>query len=127
MKLDAHVHTHHSGKTTIRYIDRIVQESYSAPEQLYRVAKSRGMDLVTITDHDSIAGVLTIADREDVIVGCEITATFPEDGATCHIGVLGINEEQHRQSQKLRRNVHELVRYLYRQEVFSTLNHLASL
>ncbi len=96
MKLDAHVHTHHSGKTTIRYIDRIVQESYSAPEQLYRLAKSRGMDLVTITDHDSIAGVLTIADRDDVIIGCEITATFPEDRAVCQIGVLGINEEQHR-------------------------------
>src|SRR5262245_61594274 len=111
MKLDAHVHSHYSGNTTIRYLDRFVQVSYSTPEQLYRVAKSRGMDLVTITDHDSIAGVLTIADRKDVIIGCEITAMFPENQAVCHIGVLGINEEQHRESQKLRRNVHELVRY----------------
>src|SRR5262245_14704073 len=127
MKLDAHVHTYYSGNTTLPYIDRIVKESYSTPEQLYRVAKSRGMDLVTITDHDSIGGVLTIADRKDVIVGCEITAIFPEDRAVCHIGVLGINEEQHRESQKLRHNVHELVRYLNHQEVFSTLNHFASL
>ena len=121
------MHTHHSGNTTIPYIDRIVKESYSTPEELYRTAKARGMDLVTITDHDAISGVLTIADRKDVIVGCEITATFPEDGVVCHIGVLGISEEQHRESQKLRDNVQELVRYLNDQEIFSTLNHLASL
>ncbi len=127
MKLDAHVHTLYSGNTTIKYLDRIVRESYSTPERLYRVAKSRGMDLVTITDHDAIGGVLTIADRDDVIVGCEITAMFPEDQTVCHIGVLGINEEQHRESQKLRHNAHELVRYLHEQEIFSTLNHFASL
>jgi hypothetical protein len=85
------------------------------------------MDLVTITDHDQISGVLTIADRDDVIVGCEITATFPDDGVQCHIGVLGINEEQHREVQKLRRSAPELVRYLKDQGVFTTLNHLASL
>jgi predicted metal-dependent phosphoesterase TrpH len=104
-----------------------MKESYNTPEQLYRLAKSRGMDLVTITDHDAIGGVLTIAHREDVIVGCEITAEFPEDRAVCHIGVLGINEEQHRESQKLRGNAHELVRYLKDQDIFCTLNHFASL
>jgi len=127
MKLDAHVHTHYSGNTTIKYLDRIMKESYSTPEKLYRLAKSRGMDLVTITDHDSVSGVLTIADRPDVIVGCEITARFPEDGTIGHIGVLGVSEAQHREAQKLRRNVHELVRYLKEQHIFSTLNHLASL
>jgi predicted metal-dependent phosphoesterase TrpH len=127
MKLDAHVHTHYSGNTTIKYIDRIMKESYNTPERLYRLAKARGMDLVTITDHDQIEGVLTIADRDDVIIGCEITAIFPDDRVVCHIGVLGINEEQYRESQRLRSNALDLVRYLKEQEVFSTLNHLASL
>jgi predicted metal-dependent phosphoesterase TrpH len=127
MKLDAHVHTYYSGNTTLKYLNRIMKESYSTPEQLYRVAKSRDMDLVTITDHDAIGGVLTIADRPDVIVGCEITAIFPEDGEIGHIGVLGITEAQHRESQRLRHNAHELVRYLKEQQIFCTLNHLASL
>lgn len=127
MKLDAHVHTHYSGNTTIYPINKIVRESYNTPEKLYRIAKARGMDLVTITDHDAIGGVLTIADRKDVIIGCEITAVFPEDRSQCHIGVLGIDERQHREIQQLRRNIHELLRYLKRQEIFSTLNHLASL
>ncbi len=127
MKLDAHVHTHHSGNTTIKPMDRIMRESYNTPEGLYRLAKLRGMDLVTITDHDQISGALTIADRKDVIIGCEITAIFPDDGVNCHIGVLGINEAQHRESQRLRTNVHELVRYLNEQKIFSILNHLASI
>ncbi len=127
MKLDAHVHTHHSGNTTIYPVSKLLKESYNTPEKLYRLAKARGMDLVTITDHDSISGVLTIADRKDVIVGCEITAVFAEDGTECHIGVLGINETQHREIQQLRRNVLELMPYLKQQGIFSILNHLASL
>ena len=127
MKLDAHVHTYFSGNLTIRPVQKFVKESYNTPEKLYRCAKARGMDLVTITDHDSIAGALTIAHRKDVIIGCEITATFPEDGTRCHIGVLGITEEQHREIDKLRHNVRELMPYLKEQAIFSTLNHLASL
>ena len=127
MRLDAHVHTHYSGNTTIYPVNKILKESYNTPEKLYWLAKERGMDLVTITDHDSIDGALTIAHRSDVIIGCEVTAIFAEEGTECHIGVLGINEEQHREIQKLRHNVRELMPYLKQQEIFSTLNHLASL
>jgi predicted metal-dependent phosphoesterase TrpH len=126
VKLDAHVHTYHSGNLAIPPVQRFVKESYNTPEKLYRCAKIRGMDLVTITDHDSIAGALMIADRNDVIIGCEVTATFPEDGTTCHIGVLGITEEQFREIDKLRHNALELMPYLKEQAIFSTLNHLAS-
>ena len=127
MKLDAHVHTHFSGNTTIYPISKILRESYNTPERLYRLAKARGMDLVTITDHDSIGGVLTIADRKDVIIGCEVTAVFPKDRSECHIGVLGIDEEQHREIQHLRLNIYELLPYLKQKGIFSTFNHLASL
>ena len=79
MKLDAHVHTYFSGNTTIYPVSKMLKESYNTPEKLYRLAKARGMDLVTITDHDAIGGVLTIADRKDVIIGEEVTAVFPAD------------------------------------------------
>ena len=127
MKLDSHVHTYFSGYTTIYPVHRILKESYNTPEKLYRCAKARGMDLVTITDHDSIAGALAIADRRDVIIGCEVTAIFAEDGTVCHISVLGITEKQHQEIQKLRHDVRELMPYLKQQDIFCTLNHLASL
>jgi predicted metal-dependent phosphoesterase TrpH len=126
VKLDLHVHTVHSGRTTIYPLSLIMNESYNTPERVYALAKARGMDLVTITDHDRIDGALTIADRADVIVGCEVTAVFPNDGVRVHLGVLGINEAQHLEIQRLRHDVRELLPFLQQQRIFTTLNHVAS-
>lgn len=130
MKLDAHVHTSFSGYSTIYPFHTILKESYNTPELVYQRAKARGMDLVAITDHDTIDGALMLAGRADMIdnliIGEEITAIFPEDKVTVHLGVLDITEEQHREIQRLRRNVRELLPYLKSQEIFTTLNHLAS-
>ena len=126
MKLDLHVHTFHSGHTTIYPLSLFMKESYNSPEGVYRRAKARGMDLVTITDHDEIAGAMTIADRPDVIVGCEVTAVFPADGVRVHLGVLDICEAQHREIQRLRHDVRELLPYLKQEGIFTTLNHVAS-
>src|SRR5262245_42534789 len=109
MKLDTHVHTFHSGSTSIYPLQRILRESYNTPEGVYRTAKRRGMDLVVITDHDQISGALTLADRPDVIVGCEVTGVFPEDGVKVHLNVFGMNERQHRDIQSLRHDVRELL------------------
>jgi predicted metal-dependent phosphoesterase TrpH len=126
VKLDLHVHTHHSGNTTIYPLHLIMKESYDSPEGVYRRAKARGMDLVTITDHDRIEGALAIADRPDVIVGCEVTGCFPNDGVRVHLGVLGITEQQHDETQRLRTNVAELLPYLRQERIFTTLNDVAS-
>lgn len=126
MKLDTHVHTVHSGYSTIKPLDRIMRESYNSVEGVYRRARARGMDLVAITDHDTIEGALTIADRPDVIVGCEVTGVFPADGVRVHLGVLGLDERQHRDIQRLRRNVGELMPYLAAERLFVSLNHVAS-
>ena len=126
MKLDLHVHTQFSGQTTIYPLSLIMKESYNTPEGVYRRAKARGMHLVTITDHDRIDGALTIADRPDVIIGSEVTAVFAEDGVRVHLGVLGVNESQHKEIQRLRHDVRELLPYLKQEEIFTTLNHVAS-
>jgi hypothetical protein len=126
MRLDTHVHSCFSGYSTIRGLKGFLRESYSAPEHIYQLAKSRGMDLVTITDHDAIEGALTIAHRPDVIVGCEVTATFAHDGVQVHLGVLGLNERQFAEINRLRANVKELLPYLRRERLFVSLNHVAS-
>jgi predicted metal-dependent phosphoesterase TrpH len=103
-----------------------MKESYNSPQGVYDRAKARGMDLVAITDHDEIDGAITIADRPDVIVGCEVTAVFPNDEVRVHLGVLGITDTQHREIQRLRHDVRELLPYLKQERIFSTLNHVAS-
>jgi predicted metal-dependent phosphoesterase TrpH len=126
VKLDAHVHTRHSGYSTIRPLRRVLRESYNSPEDVYRLSKQRGMDLVTITDHDAISGALELADRPDVIVGCEVTGGFPDDPVKVHLNVLGLTPSTHAEVQRLRDDVRELLPYLRRERLFTTLNHVGS-
>jgi predicted metal-dependent phosphoesterase TrpH len=126
MKLDTHVHTFHSGSSTIGPLRHVLRESYNTPELVYQLAKARGMDLVTITDHDVISGALTLAARPDVIVGCEVTATFPDDRVSVHLNVLGLGEHQFAEVDRLRHDVRELLPYLQQERLFSSLNHVGS-
>jgi predicted metal-dependent phosphoesterase TrpH len=126
VKLDTHVHSFHSGLSTIRPLRRVMRECYNTPDGVYRTAKKRGMDLVTITDHDEVRGAFTLADRPDVLVGCEVTGVFPDDGVKVHLNVFDLAEVQHREIQRLRHDVRDLMRYLRREELFTSLNHVAS-
>jgi len=71
-------------------------ECATPPAEVYALAKRRGMDLVTITDHDSIEGVLAIAGQGDVFVSEELTASFRgEPGARVHVLCWGITLDDH--------------------------------
>ena len=126
MKLDAHVHTHFSGMTSIWPLSLIMRESYNTPERVYRLAKARGMDLVAITDHDTIDGALTLADRPDVLVGCEVSASFPGAGVDAHLGVLDITAGQFAQIDRLRHDVAQLLPFLRESGIYTVVNHVAS-
>ena len=60
-------------------------ECATPPEEVYELAKRRGMDFVTITDHDTIDGVLEIADRPDVFISEELTAWFRGEPQAVHV------------------------------------------
>ncbi|MBC7188724.1 PHP domain-containing protein, partial [Candidatus Aerophobetes bacterium] len=108
-KADLHVHSTFS-EVEKGILKRIIpSESYTLPSEIYRIARKRGMDFVTITDHNSIRGALEIAHLPGVFISEEVTATFPEDGCKVHIIVLDINENQHKEIQMLRENIYELV------------------
>lgn len=126
MKLDAHVHTTHSGKATVFPFNHFVRESYNTPEGVYATAKKRGMDLVTITDHDQISGALALGDRADVLTGCEVTAEWPDIDLCVHINIFDITPAQHDEIQRLRCDVRQLMPYLNQQGIYSSLNHVAS-
>ena len=126
LKADMHCHTLHSGRVKhLRFLR--ARDCYSRPLDVYRTAKRRGMDLVTITDHDSIDGCLELLERlgelPDFVTGEEVSATFPEFNHTVHVGVYGLSEAQHREIQRLRSNAEELVPYLRQQNLLFVLNH----
>jgi predicted metal-dependent phosphoesterase TrpH len=126
MKLDTHVHTRHSGNTSIRPLRKVMRESYNSPERVYELAKARGMDLVTITDHDEVSGALALGGRPDVVVGCEVTATFPTDAVSVHLNVFGLDAASHRGVQRLNHDIPRLMPFLAAESLFVSLNHVAS-
>lgn len=125
-KADLHVHSYHSRHAKHLRILR-PRDCYSAPVDVYRVAKKRGMSLVTITDHDSIDGCLEVLSRypdlDDFVISEEVTAYVPEFRHFIHVGVFDISEAQHHDIQRLRGNAAELVAYLERRNILFALNH----
>ncbi len=87
-------------------------ESYSTPEFIYQTVKKKGMDYVTITDHNSINGALKIAHLPDAFVSVEVDTFFPENNCKIHVVVLNITEAVFREIMCLRKNVYELVAYI---------------
>jgi len=111
-RCDIHVHSKHSDRPSEWYLDRIgAPESFTEPLEIYRLAKVRGMEFVTISDHDSIAGALEIAHLPGTFLASEETVTFPEDGCDVHILVLGVTEAQHRELQRRKRNIYDFRDY----------------
>ena len=86
------------------------------------------MDLVTITDHDSIDGCLELLNRypdlENFVIGEEVSCRFPDGDIEVHLGVYGTTEALHRELQPLRGNVFDVIACLRAHDVFFTLNHL---
>ena len=104
MKCDMHVHTRHSGKCNIPLLKWICRESYNDPETVYQSLKRRGMDLVTITDHDSIDAAESLRHYPDFFLSEEVSVEMP-GGGEMHVGVYNINERQHMEVQRRRNDL----------------------
>src|SRR5215468_1258916 len=114
-KVDFHLHSYASNITDYYAANAFaIPESYSDPLKLYPLLKQRGMTLVTLTDHNSIDGVLEMLDAglPDVFISSEMTTTFPEDGCNIHITIANVTPEQFKEANRLRRNIYDMVAYL---------------
>jgi glycosyltransferase involved in cell wall biosynthesis/predicted metal-dependent phosphoesterase TrpH len=98
-------------------------ECATPPEEVYQLAKRRGMDFVTITDHDTIAGVQQIADRADVFVSEELTAHFRGEPQAVHVLCYGITADDHEWLQAHRGDVELCAAYMYEREIACALAH----
>jgi len=98
-------------------------ECATPPEEVYELAKSRGMDFVTITDHDTIAGCLAIADRPDVFVSEELTTWFAGEPQAVHVLCYGITEADHEFLQSHARDLETCATYLHEHEITCALAH----
>ncbi len=124
LKADLHVHSKYSTRPSEWILRKLgCSESYTDPKNLYQMAKARGMGLVTITDHNTLAGSLEIAHLDDTFVSEEVTTYFPEDRCKLHVLVHDITESQHEDITKLRENVFDLVPYLNKEGISHAVAH----
>jgi len=123
-RIDLHVHSKYSTRPSQWILQKIgCPESFTDPLQIYRIAKSRGMSLVTITDHNRIEGALEIAHLPGTFISEEITSYFPEDRCKVHVLALNISEKQHTDIQKVRENLYELVTFLRGEGIIHIVAH----
>ena len=98
-------------------------ECATPPREVYELAKRRGMDFVTITDHDTIAGVLELADEPDVFVSEELTASFKGERQAVHVLCFGITPDDHDWLQATSGDVAACAEYLHGREIACALAH----
>ncbi len=123
-RADLHVHSRHSNRAAdwlLRKLD--FPASNSDPLQTYERLRAAGMDFVTLTDHNTIAGCLEIAHLPGVIIGEEVTVMFPEDECRVHLLVWGITEAQHRSLQELRGDIYEFQQFLAAEGIAHAVAH----
>jgi len=110
---------------TIPGLRRWCRESYNDPRAVYEKLKLLGMDLVTITDHDSIDAVEALRRESDFFLSEEVTCTLPS-GGELHVGVYDITERDHIELQRRRRDFESLFAWLVDHDLFFSANHIFS-
>jgi predicted metal-dependent phosphoesterase TrpH len=121
-RVDMHCHS------TASHFSRLgVQRSLGLPEcatppqEVYELAKRRGMDFVTITDHDTIDGCLELVDRPDCFVSEELTARFAGERQAVHVLCYGIDPGDHEWLQAHAGDVEACAVYLHENEIACAL------
>jgi glycosyltransferase involved in cell wall biosynthesis/predicted metal-dependent phosphoesterase TrpH len=123
-RADLHVHSTASQMSRLGVQTALgLPECATPPHEVYALAKRRGMDFVTITDHDTIQGALQLADRPDVFISEELTADFAGEPQQVHILCYGITPDDHARLHELAGDVEAVAEYLHDREIACALAH----
>ena len=124
VKADLHCHSSASARASLDVQRALaLPECATSPSEVYALAKRRGMDFVTITDHDTIDGVLEIAGDPDVFISEELTASFRDEPQAVHVLCYGITPDDHEWLQAHRTDVVGCADYLHAGEIACALAH----
>jgi glycosyltransferase involved in cell wall biosynthesis len=123
-RCDLHIHSKFSARSEEWLFRRFdFPDSCTEPVEIYEQLQKRGMDFVTITDHDSIEGCLALADKPHTFISEQVTTYFAHDPCKIHLLVWGISERQHEEISLWRSNIFELQRYLAEQGIAHAVAH----
>ncbi len=125
-KTDMHVHSIFSGRPSEWVLKTIgTKESYTTPEEIFKKCIKKGMDYVTITDHNNIDGILKLVKKypTNTFMGAELTSYFPEDNCKVHILVYDFSIKQFETMNSLRKNIYDLRNYILNNKIIYSVAH----
>ncbi|MEA2125276.1 MAG: hypothetical protein QOI80_2058 [Solirubrobacteraceae bacterium] len=124
-RVDLHCHSTASAVSKLGVSRALgLPECATPPDEAYELAKRRGMDFVTLTDHDTIDGALALAERHaDAFVSEELTAHFAGADQAVHVLCWGITPADHDALQALAGDVEDVAAYLDEHAIASALAH----
>ncbi len=124
-RVDLHCHSTASAVSKLGVQRALgLPECATPPEEVYELAKRRGMDFVTITDHDTIDGALELAAKyDDAFVSEELTASFRGEAQAVHILCWGITPDDHERLQSLATDVEAVANELRQRSIACALAH----
>ena len=123
-RVDMHCHSTASALSRLGVQRSLgLPECATPPQEVYELAKRRGMDFVTITDHDTIDGCLELAERPDCFVSEELTARFAGEPQAVHVLCYGITPGDHQWLQANSADVEACAAYLRQNGIACALAH----
>jgi len=124
MRADLHCHSTASQLSKLGVQRALgLPECATPPQEVLELALARGMDFVTITDHDTIAGVLEIAHDPRVFTSVELTCWFREEPQAVHVLIYGIDPDRFADLQAISNCVESVAEYLHEHEIACALAH----
>lgn len=104
-----------------------------SPRALYERAIERGMGLFTLTDHETLRGILALQAelaREfgeeppiPTVTGIEIYVKDPRIGHVIHVNVLGLDQKQANELARRRRDLDRFLAFCREERLYHAYNH----
>jgi predicted metal-dependent phosphoesterase TrpH len=110
---------------SVPLVNRFCRESYNDPLEVYQLLRQRGMQLVTVTDHDSIDAVERLRSYPDFFLSEEVSCTT-SSGTHLHVGVYGITERDHIELARRASDFSSFLAYCDERRLLFTVNHVFS-
>jgi glycosyltransferase involved in cell wall biosynthesis/predicted metal-dependent phosphoesterase TrpH len=123
-RADLHVHSTASTLSKLGIQRSLgLPECATPPSEVYELAKRRGMDFVTITDHDTVAGGLELDHLPDTFLSEELTVWFKGEPQAVHVLCYGITPDDHEWLQAHNDDVEACSQYLHAGGIACALAH----
>jgi glycosyltransferase involved in cell wall biosynthesis len=125
LSCDMHVHSRFSRESGLWILRSLkAPESFTPPELIYELSRRRGMDLVTITDINTIDGCLAISHLPGAFLSEEVRTYLPGRRAVLHLLVYHLDPPQHEEIVRVRDSFPALLEYLRDRKLVHSLAHI---